>query len=138
MNKPELSEIISLVAVQQNMTEETVKNQLIDFMDQKYMNGTLLEERIIESAKMKILQLLYEAQGQKIGNGYYGWHVPSYRDLLYQFAWLDAAEKMYFDQICEQLIEEDLIYTKCYAEDKHPTTVGLTKKGILFYASLKK
>ena len=137
MNKMELSEIISRVAVQMNLTEDSVKRQLIDYLDQKYLNGTLLEDKIIESAKMKIIQLLYEAQGQKIGNGYYGWHVPSYRDLLYQFAWLDAAEKMYFDRICDQLLTDELIYTKAFADDKQPTTVGLTKKGILFFASLK-
>lgn len=135
MKTMELSKIISQVAVQQNVTEQTIRNELIDFLDQKYLNGSLLEEKIIESAKLKIIRLLYEAQGQKIGNGYMGWHVPSYRELLYQFAWLDAAEKMYFDQICDQLLDDELIYIKAYAEDKQPTSVGLTKKGIIFYAS---
>lgn len=135
MNITNLSQVISRVAEKENLAISKVENQLIGFLDQKYLSGTLLEEKIIESAKMKILSLLYSAQSQRIGNGYNGWHVPSYRDLLYQFAWLDAAEKMYFDQICDQLLEEELIYTKAFSGDKQPTTVGLTKKGVLFYAS---
>lgn len=135
MKTKNLSEIISLVAIQQNLTEKTIINQLIDFLDQKYLKGIILEEKIVESAKSKVISLLYDAQGQQIGNGYYGWHVPSYRDLLYQFARLDAAEKMYFDRVCEELLADEMIFTKGYANDKKPTTVGLTKKGIIFYAS---
>jgi hypothetical protein len=90
---------------------------------------------MVRTGKYKILGLLYSAQEQKIGNGYCGWHVQSYESLLWQFGHLDAAESIYFRRVCDELLAEELIYTKAFSGDKEPTTVGLTQKGILFFAA---
>lgn len=135
MNNIQLDKIIDQVAQQQQLSRELIENQLINFLDQKYLNCINFEQKLIESGKNKIIHLLFSAQNQQIGNGYYGWHVPSYKDLLYQFSMLDAAEKMHFETICDELLVDELIYTKLLHGDDQPTTVGLTKKGIIFFAS---
>ena len=135
METENLTQIIDQVAQQNNLSKETVEKRIIDFLDQEYFNGHLFEEQLVRSGKNKILRLLYSAQGQKIGSGYWGWNVPSYKDLLYQFGHLDAAERMYFERVCDELLADELIYTHAYTGDKQPTTVGLTAKGILFFAA---
>ena len=137
MKDQQLSKIISEVAEQENLTEKAIEIELINYLDQKYLDAKSLEQKLTENAKLKILLFLYSAQSQKIGNGYCGWHVPSYKGLLYQFVGFDAAEKMYFDTVCDQLLDEDLIYNKAYVDDKEPTEVGLTKKGIIYVATMK-
>ena len=46
------------------------------------------------------------------------------------------AHRLYFDQIIEELLAEELIYTKTYPGDREPKVVGLTEKGILFKAEI--
>ena len=129
MFKTRLSKTISQTARNNQCTVKKVELKLSNILKMKYLNKTNLEIKLIENGKMKILRFLYSAQNQKICSGYNGWH-GNYQSLLYQFVGFDAAEKLYFDKICQELFENKFIHS-----NKESTEVELTKKGLLYYAS---
>lgn len=129
MFKTRLSKTISQTARNNQCTVKKVELKLGNILKMKYLNKTNLEMKLIENGKMKILRFLYTAQNQKISSGYNCWH-GNYQSLLYQFVGFDAAEKVYFDRICQILFENGFIYT-----NQKSTEVGLTGKGVLFYAA---
>ena len=130
MFKTRLNKTVRQTARNNQCTIKEAESKLSNILKMKYLNKNNLEFKLIENGKMKILRFLYTAQNQKISSGYNCWH-GNYQSQLYQFARLDAAEKMYFEKICQELFENELIYT-----NKESTEVGLTGKGVLFYAAI--
>ena len=130
MFKTRLSKDIKRSALNNQCTVSAIENELIDYLNLKHIDCNQLEFKLIENAKIKILKFLYSSQEQKVSSGYNGWY-GNYQSLLYQFVGFDAAEKVYFDRICQILFENGFIYT-----NQKSTEVGLTGKGVLFYAAI--
>jgi len=129
MFKTRLNKTVRQKARNNQCAVNKVESRLSNILKMKYLNKNNLEFILIENGKMKILRFLYTSHSQKINSGYNGWH-GNYQSLLYQFAGLDAAQKMYFEKICQELFENEFIYS-----NKESSEVGLTKKGLLYYAS---
>ncbi len=134
MKMEKLKSTISVIVEKAGVSIEEIENQLVAFLDEKYLNKNLLEEKLVNDGKLKIVLSLYPLTEQQMSNGHCGLYAPSYKCLLWQFARLDPAEKLYFDRIINELLAEEIIYTKMYDGDKEPKLVGLTKKGILYIA----
>lgn len=98
---------------------------------------TKTEKILIEDVKPKVAKFLYRCQNQSIGNGYCGWYVHSYVDLLWQFMGLDSLQRKYIKPACKEMIQEGhLIAEKEPDEDfakENKTRISLTDLGIFYY-----
>lgn len=129
-----LKSTISVIVEKAGVSIEEIEDQLAAFLDEKYLNKNLLEEKLVNDGKLKIALSLYPLTEQQMSKGHCGLYAPSYKCLLWQFGRLDLAEKLYFDRTINELLAEEIIYTKTYTGNKEPKLVGLTKKGILYIA----
>ncbi|WP_297099325.1 hypothetical protein [uncultured Draconibacterium sp.] len=137
MKEKELNEIIQEVVKEREITTEQVESELKIYLQEKYLitPQKMLKDAIIQQAKELIVSQLYNSTNCEISEGWNNYTtVPSYKSLLHSM--LAPAHRLYFDQIIDELLEEELIYTKTYTGDKEPKVVGLTEKGILFKAEM--
>lgn len=134
MNLENLELAIKNAAEKANVPVEEIEKNLDLFLNKKYLVPDQLEDKLIKTGKQKIIYTLYSCQGQRMWNGYCGWYVTCYRDLLWQFGRLSPAEQIHFDRIIEDLIKDEIIDLCDYSEKGEPREVGLTKKGILLIA----
>ena len=137
MLKESLELTIRSVKEQYNLSAEEVEQQLISFLNKKYLYESLelLQEALVQQAKELIVSRLYNSTSCEISQGWNNYStIPSYKTLLWIM--LSPAQHLYFDQIIDELLTEELIYTKTYTGDKEPKVVGLTEKGILYKAAV--
>ena len=129
-----LQEAIQSVVTEFEYTIEQIENELITFLQEKYYlppREEMLQYAIVQEAKDRIVKKLYSANKCEIGEGYNNYTtIPTYKYLLEML--LAPAHRLFFDQIINELLDDDLIYTKTNAGEKEPKVVGLTKKGILY------
>lgn len=88
--------------------------------------------KVIANAETKIIDMLLSAQNSKISDGYYGWHVRSYKSFIWQFAFLSPIEKDFVDEACESLIKKEFIDV-CDGPEREDIYIKLKKQ---YYVSL--
>lgn len=137
MENQSLKKMIQDVVDEFEYTTEQVEYELINYLKEKYFISAekMLEDAIIQEGKELIISKLYNEPNCQISDG---WNnistISSYKILLETM--LEPSHKLFFNQIVDELLSEELIYLKTVSVDAEPKVVGLTDKGILFKAEI--
>lgn len=138
----DLTKIIQQAAQNSNQSAEQIEQELIKYLVMKYsddadkIQSRKLDE-LVERAKFRILGTLYNSTECRVSEG---WNhlavVPSYRNLLWFIIGQDPVyQGALFYRVVDELLADELIYTRTFPGDKEPKEVGLTEKGKMFWAT---
>ena len=137
----ELITKIHEVAQKSNQTKEQVEKELVGYLSKKYTakaDAKLQKQidKLVLIGKHRIISILYSSTECRISEGWRNLtHVPSYHTLLW---WALGQDPVYqgelFNRIVDELLADELIYTRTYTGDKEPKVVGLTEKGKMYWA----
>ena len=64
------------------------------------------KQKVIANVETAIINMLLGTYSNRIADGYYGWHVQSYRGFILQFANLDKLEQDFVAEASESLIKK--------------------------------
>ena len=67
------------------------------------------KQKIIAQVETKIINMLLRTYSNRIADGYYGWHVQTYKDFIWQFANLNKLETNFIGQATNSLLKKKFI-----------------------------
>jgi len=85
------------------------------------------KQKLIANVETAIINMLLGTYSNRIADGYYGWHVLTYRGFILQFANLDKLERDFIDEAVESLLKKGFIKVG-EGTEYHHVYIELTKQ----------